>query len=136
MLKNVYEGLNAQKCVWRLKWVKMDMKVQMLKNVYEGSNAQKCIWRLKCSEMFMKARKCIWRLLNILKMPKMYSHFKRKITLEVKQKSNLSSFLQNSTLWQTHGLNWNSAVEKEKSWKQLGFAFKDNHKSKLSFFFK
>ena len=68
MLENVYEGLNAWKCIWRLKWSKMYMKTwmlknphhnhhpdtfsnvcQVLKNVYAGLNARKCIWRLKCS---------------------------------------------------------------------------------------
>ena len=47
MLENVYEGLNAQKCIWRLKCSKINMKAWMLKNVmkaemlenvYEGLN--------------------------------------------------------------------------------------------------
>ena len=46
MLKNVYGGLNVQKCF------------------SEGLNARKCIWRLKCSKMYMKAEmlfpKCIY----------------------------------------------------------------------------
>ena len=38
MHKNVYEGLNAQKCIWRLECSKMYMKAAMLNNVYEGLN--------------------------------------------------------------------------------------------------
>ena len=45
-----------RQCFWGARRLKCSS------NVYEGLNAQKCIWRLKCSEMFMKARKCIWRL--------------------------------------------------------------------------
>ena len=64
MLENVYEVLNAQKCIWKLECSKMYMKASMIKNVcdglnvknvYEVLNAQKCIWRLKCSKMYMKA---------------------------------------------------------------------------------
>ena len=40
MLENEYEGLNAQKCICRLKCSKVYMKAEMLKNVYEGLNAQ------------------------------------------------------------------------------------------------
>ena len=49
MLKNVYEGWNAQKCVGRHQCSKMCMKASMLKNVYGGIDAEKCVWRLKCS---------------------------------------------------------------------------------------
>ena len=44
MLENVYEGLYARKCIWRLKCLKIYMKASMLENVYEGLNAQKCIY--------------------------------------------------------------------------------------------
>ena len=45
MLENVYEGLNARKCVCRLKCSKMRMKAEMLENVYEGINAsQNCAY--------------------------------------------------------------------------------------------
>ena len=33
---------------WILKCLKMHMKAEILKNVYEGLNARKCVWRLKC----------------------------------------------------------------------------------------
>ena len=43
LLENVYEGLNAQKCVQRLKCSNMGMKARMLEKVCEGLNAQNCI---------------------------------------------------------------------------------------------
>ena len=38
-----YKGLNARKCVGRVKCSKMCMGAEMLKNVYEGLNAQNCV---------------------------------------------------------------------------------------------
>ena len=37
---NVYEGLDARTCIWRLKCSKMYMKAQMLGNEYEGLNVK------------------------------------------------------------------------------------------------
>ena len=48
MLKNVYDGLNAQKCIWRHKCFSSTWR---LENVY----AEKYIWRLKCLQICMKA---------------------------------------------------------------------------------
>ena len=47
MLENVYEGLNAQKYIWRLKCSKMYIKAWMLKNVYEGLNARPKVYLSK-----------------------------------------------------------------------------------------
>ena len=64
LFKNVYEGLNIQKCEWRPKYSKICMKSWMLENVLKAQMLENVHECLNCLKMYKKAQmlfpKCIY----------------------------------------------------------------------------